>query len=122
MDAGELAQFLKKYMNKFSTYCTSSVHAIKVDCDAYLAAHFINFKAVSFKVITRMVKPFDEGHILFERYDITQSLKQKTRAKRAQGKEMEFEIHNEMDIAKSYSLPHHVCLPTPWRTGDHKPA
>ena len=47
-----------------------------------------------------MVKPYDEGRIIFDRYDIAQSLKQKTRAKRAQGKEMEFAIHYKMDIAK----------------------
>ena len=37
---------------------------------------------------------------MFACYDIAQSLKQKTKAKRAQGKEMEFAIHDEMDIAK----------------------
>ena len=46
------------------------------------------------------MKPYDEGRIKFDNYDITQSLKQKTRAKRAQRKEMEFAIHDEMDIAK----------------------
>ena len=33
-------------------------------------------------------------------YDISQSLKYKTRTKRAQGKEKEFVIKDEMDIAK----------------------
>ena len=60
----------------------------------------INFKDAFVKRITRKVKPFDEGRIIFDHYDIAQSLKQKTRAKRAQGKEMEFAIHDEMDIAK----------------------
>ena len=60
----------------------------------------INFKDAFAKRITRMVKPYDEGRIRFERYDIAQSLKLKTRAKRAQGKEMEFAIHDEMDTAK----------------------
>ena len=60
----------------------------------------INFKDAFVKRITRMVKPYDEGRIIFDRYDIAQSLKQKTRAKRAQGKEMEFATHDEMDIAK----------------------
>ena len=60
----------------------------------------INFKDAFVKRITRMVKPYDEGRIIFDRYDITQSLNQKTRAKRAQGKEMEFAIHDEMDLAK----------------------
>ena len=60
----------------------------------------INFKDAYVKRITRMVKPYDEGRIIFDRYDIAQSLKQKTRAKRAQGKEMEFAIYDENDIAK----------------------
>ena len=60
----------------------------------------INFKDAFVKRITRMLKPYDEERIIFDCYDITQSLKQKTRAKRAQGKEMEFAIHDEMDIAK----------------------
>ena len=60
----------------------------------------INFEDAFVKRITRMVKPYDEGRIICDRYDIAQSLKQKTRAKRAQGKEMEFAIHDEMDIAK----------------------
>jgi len=47
-----------------------------------------------------MVKPYDEERIIFGCYDITQTLKQKTRTKRAKGKEMEFAIHDEMDIAK----------------------
>ena len=50
--------------------------------------------------ITRMMKPYDEARIIFDCYDIAQSLKQKTRANRAQGKEMEFAIYDEMDIAK----------------------
>ena len=62
--------------------------------------NIINFKDAYVKRITRMVKPYDEGRIIFDRYDIAQSLKQKTRAKRAQGKEMEFATHDEMDIAK----------------------
>jgi hypothetical protein len=68
-----------------------------------------NFKEAFVKRITRMVKPYDEGCIIFDHYDVLQSLKQKTRAKRAQGKEMEFVIHDEMAIAKitpkSCSLP-----------------
>ena len=60
----------------------------------------INFKDAYVKRITRMVKPYDEGRIIFDRYDMAQSLKQKTRAKRAQGKEMEFAIYDEMDIVK----------------------
>ena len=60
----------------------------------------INFKDAFVKRITRMVKPYDEGRIIFYRYDIEQSLEQKTRAKRAQGKEIEFAIYDEMDIAK----------------------
>ena len=60
----------------------------------------INFKNAFVKRITRMVKPYDEGRIICDRYDMAQSLKQKTRAKRAQGKEMVFAIQDEMDIAK----------------------
>jgi len=37
---------------------------------------------------------------MFACYDIAQTLKQKTKAKRAQGNEMELAIHDEMDIAK----------------------
>ena len=59
----------------------------------------INFKDAYVKRITRMMKPYDEGRILFDRYDIAQSLKQKTRAKRVHGQEMEFAIYDEMDIA-----------------------
>ena len=50
--------------------------------------------------ITRMVKPYDEERIIFDCYDIAQSLKQKIKAKRAQGREMEFAIPDEMVIAK----------------------
>ena len=60
----------------------------------------INFTDEFVKRITRMVKPYDEGRIIYDRYDIAQSLKQKTRAKRAHRKEMEFAIHDEKDIAK----------------------
>ena len=35
---------------------------------------------------------------MFVCYDVAQSLNQKTRAKRAQGKEMEFPIHDEKNI------------------------
>ena len=59
----------------------------------------INFKDTFVKRITRMVKPYDEGRIIFDRDDIAQSLKYETGTKRAQGKEMEFAIHDEMDIA-----------------------
>jgi hypothetical protein len=54
----------------------------------------INFKDAFVTRITKIVKPYDEGRIICE------SLKQKARAKRAQRKEMEFVIHDEMDIAK----------------------
>ena len=47
-----------------------------------------------------MVTPYNEGRIIVDPYDIAQSLKQKTRVKRTQGNEMEFAIHDEMDIAK----------------------
>ena len=47
-----------------------------------------------------MVKLYDEERIIFDCYDIAQSLKHNTRAKRAQGKEMRFAIRDEMDIAK----------------------
>ena len=46
------------------------------------------------------MKSYEEERIIFDWYDIAQSLKQKTRAKRAQGKDIKFVIHNEMDIAK----------------------
>ena len=46
----------------------------------------INFKDAFIKRITRMVKPYDLERIILDCYDIAQSLKQKTRAKRAQGK------------------------------------
>ena len=45
----------------------------------------INFKDAFVKRITWMVKPYDEGRIIFDRYDTTQSRKRKTRGKRAQG-------------------------------------
>lgn len=61
---------------------------------------FLNFKNAFVRRITRMVKAYDEAHIIFDRYDITHSLKRKTRAKRAQGNEMEFAVHDEMAIAK----------------------
>ena len=60
----------------------------------------INFKDAFVKRITRMVKPYDEGRIIYDRYDIAQTLKLKTRAKRAQGREMEFAINDDSDIAK----------------------
>ena len=60
----------------------------------------VNFKDAFVKRITRMVKPYDEGRMIYDRYDIAQTLKQKTSAKPAQGKEMEFAIHNEMDIGE----------------------
>ena len=60
----------------------------------------INFKSAFVIRITRMVKPYDEERMIFDCYDFAPSLKQKTRAKRAQGKEMEFVIHDEMDTAK----------------------
>ena len=47
-----------------------------------------------------MVKSYDEERIIFDYDDIAQSLKQKTRAKLAQGKEIECAIHDELDIAK----------------------
>ena len=49
-----------------------------------------NCKDAFVKRITRMVKPYDEACIIFDCYDIAQSLKQ----------EMEYAIHEEMDIAK----------------------
>ena len=61
----------------------------------------INFKDAFVKRITRMVKPYDGERIIFDCYVIAQSLKQKMRAKRTQGKEMEYAIHDEMDIAKN---------------------
>ena len=67
----------------------------------------INFKSAFVKIMKSMVKPYDEGRVIFDCYDIAQSLKQKIRAKRAQGKEMEFAIHDEMDIAKK--LPSKSC-------------
>ena len=45
----------------------------------------INFKDAFVKRITWMVKPYDEGRIIFDRYDTTQSRKRKTGGKRAQG-------------------------------------
>ena len=47
-----------------------------------------------------MMKPYDDERTICDHYDITQSLKQNMRAKRAQRKEMEFTIHDEMDIDK----------------------
>ena len=55
----------------------------------------VNFKDAFVKRITKVVKLYDEEHIIFDCYDTAQSLKQKT-----QGKEMEFAIHDEMDLAK----------------------
>ena len=46
---------------------------------------FLNFKNAFVRRITRMVTAYDEAHILFDRYDITHSLKLKMRAKQAQG-------------------------------------
>ena len=57
------------------------------------------FKDAIVKRITKMVM-YDEERIILDCYDIAQSLKQKTRAKRAQGKEMTFAIHDEFNIAK----------------------
>ena len=59
-----------------------------------------NCKDAFVKRITMMVKPYDEGRIIFDCYDIAQTLKQKTMGKQTQGKEMEFAIHEDMDIAK----------------------
>ena len=56
---------------------------------------FLNFKNAFVRGITRMVTAYDEAHISFDRYDITHSLKLKTRAKQAQGNEMEFAVHDE---------------------------
>ena len=67
----------------------------------------INFKDGSYaivKKITKMVKPTRNVRFIFNCYDIAQSLKQKTRAKRAQGKEMGFAIHDEMDILYKITL------------------
>ena len=58
----------------------------------------IHFKDAFVNRITRMVKPYDDERIIFDCYDIAQSLKHKMRAKRAQGKEMEFAIHDELEI------------------------
>ena len=69
----------------------SIMHALK---------KIISFKDAFVKRITRIVKSYEEEPIMFDWYDIAQSLKQKTRAKRAQGKDIKFVIHNEMDIAK----------------------
>ena len=41
----------------------------------------INFKSAFVKGVTRMVKPYDEGRIIFDFYDIDQSPKQTTRVK-----------------------------------------
>ena len=60
----------------------------------------INFMDAFVKRITKMVKPYDEESIIFDCYDIAQSLKQKMRTKRAHGKEMVFAIHDEVDITK----------------------
>ena len=46
-----------------------------------------------------MVKSYDEERIIFDYYDIVQTLKQKIRANRAQGKETKYEIRDETDIA-----------------------
>ena len=56
----------------------------------------VNFKDAFVKRITRMVKPYDEGRIICDRYNIAQTQKQKTRAKRAQGREMEFANHDDI--------------------------
>ena len=60
----------------------------------------INFMDAFVKRITRIMIPYGEEPIIADCYDIAQLLKQKTRTKRAQGKEMEFTIHDEVDIAK----------------------
>ncbi len=43
---------------------------------------------------------YDDARVIFDRYDITQSMKQKSRAKRALGKDMELAIHDAIVIAK----------------------
>lgn len=60
----------------------------------------VNFTEAFVKRIVGLVKPYDEGRVLFDRYDIVQSLKQKTRTKRAGGFVTEFAIHDKMDIAR----------------------
>ena len=52
----------------------------------------INFKVAFVKIITRMVKAYDEERIIFDCYDNVQSLKQ--------GKEMKFAIHDDIYIGK----------------------
>ena len=58
----------------------------------------IHLKNAFVQRIKRMLQPYEEGRIIFDRYDIDQSLKQKTRAKRTQGKTIEFKVHDEMSI------------------------
>ncbi len=43
---------------------------------------------------------YDDARVIFDRYNITQSMKQKSRAKRALGKDMELAIHDAIVIAK----------------------
>ena len=96
----------------FDIHITNSVqpcdHVIIIDSMAVVQCmkktpgrkKILDFKKAFVNRIARMVKSYDEAHILFDRYDVAQSWKQKTRTKRAQGKGMELAIHDEMDIAK----------------------
>ena len=56
------------------TDCTTVVQSIKKSPDMKT---FINFENVFVRIIIRMLKDFDEAHIIFDRCDISQSLKKK---------------------------------------------
>ena len=78
----------------------------------------LHFKEAFVKRIARLVK-FSMRHTSY--LTVMISLKQKTRFKQAQGKEMEFVIHDEMAIAKvahkellSASKTKASLSPQPW--------
>ena len=59
-----------------------------------------HLKEAFVKRIQRSVKIYSEARIIFDRYDLPQSLKEKTREKRAKQADMNFEVHDEMVISK----------------------
>ena len=50
--------------------------------------------------IQRSVKLYSEARIIYDRYDVPQSLKEKTREKRAKQVDKNFVVHDEMAISK----------------------
>ncbi len=65
----------------------------------------LDLKQAIVKRIQRIVSSYCEVRVIFDRYDVTQSLKEKTREKRAKQSEqmgMKFQVHDDLIILKVY--------------------